>query len=197
MILLKTLLHEISMDTVKPYTTDFVWHGPEDFWYQDGDTYTSEIDCDGHPVMLHMEYNEHTTPQELRGVEPGVWSFSFFVRSAQRNSWTVQQDNGAIKGTINTLRLFKTIGLGLQDFVASHHSIDVIDITGADRTDAKGEQKSRVYIGFLESNPLSTGLDTYRVARYGSQVYLVRQRVLPQVPQPDASGIDTPNDPNM
>lgn len=196
MILLKTLLQEINLQHVRPYTVDFVWHGPEEYMYEDGDTYTCEIDCDGHAVLLSMDYSESSVPPSLRnsGKWGGAWNFAFFVRGESSDNsphWTTQQDRGQVKGNINTLRLFRTIGLGIRDFVDSHHSIDIINITGADNSTAKGIQKSRIYIGFLES---STEFWDYRIVKYASHVYLVNQR---RLAQPDASGIDTPNDPNM
>ena len=193
MIRLKNILAEITLSNVQPYTTDFVWRGPEDNWYQDSDEYTCEIECDGHRVMLNMLYHESALGVAINGNEDGSWDFSFFARDENGGGWTTLQDRGSTKGAINTLRLFKTIGLALRDFVDSHHSINIINITGSDRTDAKSLQKSRVYAGFLESNPEFTD---YRVMRYGSgRVYLIRKNR--EMPIPDASGIDTPNNPTM
>ena len=193
MIRMQQLLMELSLHGVQPYTTDFVWHGPEDNWYQHNDAYTCEIECDGHRVLLHISYNEGAPGVASNGNEDGSWDFAFFVRDENGGIWTTLQNRGTTKGAINTLRFFKTIGLALRDFVDSHHSINIINITGSDSTDAKSLQKSRVYAGFLESNP---ELADYRVMRYGSgRVYLIRKNR--EMPIPDASGIDTPNNPKM
>jgi hypothetical protein len=190
---MQQLLMEISLYGVQPYTTDFVWHGSEHYLYQDKDQYTCEIDCDGHRVLMVMSYNEGIPGIAINGNEDGSWDFAFFVRDENGGIWTTLQDRGSTKGAINTLRLFKTIGLALRDFVDSHHSIDIINITGSDSTNAKSLQKSRVYAGFLES---ADYFADFRVVRYGSdRVYLIRKKR--ELPVPDASGIDTPNNPTM
>ena len=193
MIRLKQLLQEISLSGVQPYATDFVWHGSEHNWYLDGDFYTCEVDCDGHRILMNMEYAVGSAVAKQHEIE-GSWVFSFFVRTKDGYGWTVQQDRGAAKGDINTLRVFKTIGLALRDFVDTHHSINVIDITGSDFAEEKSAQKSRVYAGLIASNP---ELSDFRVMTFGryDQLCMVRKRL--DEPQPDASGIDTPNNTTM
>jgi hypothetical protein len=140
-----------------------------------------------------MMYNDGA-PQQLHHNAEGSWDFSFFVRSRDGDGWTVAQSHGVARGAVNTLRLFKTIGLALRAFIDTHTNINIINITGSDRTDAKSAQKSRVYAGFLASNP---ELSDFRVQTFGiaNRVYMIRRNI--DQPRPDASGIDTPNDPNM
>lgn len=195
MILLKHILAEISLSGVQPYTTHFTWSSPARVPFADGDVCECVVDCAGHSVLLTMEYETDTSVAKQHS-EEGNWMFAFYVRqrAADEWGWTTQQDRGAAKGAINTLRFFKTIGLALRRFIDTHPGIDIIDITGSDFTKEKSEQKSRVYAGLIASNP---ELSDFRVMRFGryNQMCLVRQN--PDQPRPDASGVDTPGDPNM
>ena len=196
MIRLQHLLTEISLSNVQSYQTRFVWRpmgGNTSDTYEDMDTWNCEIDCDGVRVLANMMYNDGA-PQQLHHNAEGSWDFSFFVRSRDGDGWTVAQSHGVARGAVNTLRLFKTIGLALRAFIDTHTNINIINITGSDRTDAKSAQKSRVYAGFLASNP---ELSDFRVQTFGiaNRVYMIRRNI--DQPRPDASGIDTPNDPNM
>jgi hypothetical protein len=201
MILLQHLLTEISLSNVQPYQTQFVWRpigGSSRFAYrgeyEDMDTWNCELDCDGVRVLANMMYSDIVPMPNSPVPAEGSWDFSFFVRAREGVGWTVAQNHGVARGQVNTLRLFKTIGLALRAFIDTHPNVDIINITGSDRTDAKGAQKSRVYAGFLASNP---ELADFRVQSFGisNHIYMIRRN--PQQPKPDASGIDTPGDPNM
>jgi hypothetical protein len=194
MIKLRNILTEISLAGVQPYQTQFVWRkiGHNSDEYVDMDSWNCELDCDGIRVLANMMYNDMKPMPNVPG--EGSWDFSFFVRSREGEGWTVAQNHGVARGAVNTLRLFKTIGLALRNFIDTYPGVDIINITGSDRTDAKGAQKSRVYAGFLSSNP---ELSDFRVQSFGisNRTYMIRKN--PQQPRPDASGIDTPGDPNM
>jgi hypothetical protein len=199
MIKLRNILAEISLSGVQPYQTQFVWRpmgGVSRFAYrgeyEDMDTWNCELDCDGIRVLANMMYNDMKPMPNVPG--EGSWDFAFFVRAQEGDGWTVAQQHGVARGRVNTLRLFKTIGLALRNFIDTHPNVDIINITGSDRTDAKGAQKSRVYAGFLSSNP---ELSDFRVQSFGisNRTYMIRKN--PQQPRPDASGIDTPNNPDM
>lgn len=195
MIRLKHILAEISLAGVEPYTTHFLWRGRTrgEERYRDGDDFVCEIECNGHPILMNMMYADGT-PIAWTHQSEGNWEFSFFVRARSNDGWTTQQDRGGAKGDINTLRLFKTIGLAIRRFVDTFPNIDIINIDGSDFTEVKSAQKSRVYAGLIASNP---ELSDFRVMTFGKYngLYMVRRNL--DAPRADASGIDTPGDPNM
>lgn len=180
-------MQEISLAGVQPYVTRFKWRDLGG--YQE--TYETQFQADGHPI--HMVFNHFS---RSRFGDTGEWSFGFFVQNHRwagirdmQINWTTTAGVSAVAGDINTLRLFKTIGLAIRDFADTHANIDVIDITGADTSDDKEQQKSRIYARFLQTN---SELADFRVEHGATKLYLVRKQA-----RPDASGIDTPNNPNM
>jgi hypothetical protein len=189
MIRLKHILTEISLHGVQPYATKIAW---TDKW-DDQETFESQFQADGQPILLRMDLYH-----DSKFGDSGEWHFSFFVqnrRTADRNhprvNWTTSADSSAAAGELNTLRLFKTIGLAIRDFADTHAGVDVIDITGGDNYPEKEFQKSRIYARFIASNP---ELSDFRVEHGATKLFLVRR---PGHASPDASGIDTPNNPDM
>ena len=189
MIRLKHILTEISLHGVQPYATKIAW---TDKW-DDQETFESQFQADGQPILLRMDLYH-----DSKFGDSGEWHFSFFVqnrRTADRNhprvNWTTSADSSAAAGELNTLRLFKTIGLAIRDFADTHPGVDVIDITGGDNNPDKEQQKSRIYARFLQTNP---DLSDFQVEHGSVKLYLVRKQ---GQARPDASGIDTPGDPSM
>jgi hypothetical protein len=183
MIRLKSLLAEISLSTVKPYATQFVWR---DKW-SDGEFFDCTIDAEGHPIMLSMH---HFHRSQLG--DSGEWQFAYFVRSRDSEGWTTSAGLSSVAGAVNVLRLFKTMGEAVRDFAETHPNVDVIDVSGGDMNSNKEMQKSRIYAELLASNP---DLNAFKLVHGATRLYLVRKN--PDRAQPDASGIDTPGDPNM
>ena len=189
MIKLKHLLTEISLSGVQPYTTQFTWR---DRW-GDAKSFETQIMADTQPILIKFDHYYRS-----QFGDTGEWQFAFFVQDRQmaavrdaRANWTTSARSSAAAGETNTLRFFKTIGLAIRDFADTHPGVDVIDITGGDNNPDKEQQKSRIYARFLQTNP---DLSDFRVEHGSVKLYLVRKQ---GQARPDASGIDTPGDPNM
>jgi hypothetical protein len=190
MILLKTLLAEINLSAVQPYTTQHVWR---DKW-NDAESFETQFQADGQTIQMTM--NHYTRSQFS---DSGEWQFAFFAqdretadRNAARHNWTTSAALSAATGQVDTFRLFKTVGLAIRDFADTHPGVDVVDITGGDINTDKEQQKSRIYARFLQTNP---DLSDFRVELGSTKLFLVRKNM--DRAQPDASGIDTPGDPGM
>ena len=190
MIKLKHLLAEINLSAVQPYTTQHVWR---DKW-DDAESFETQFQADGHAIQMTM--NHYTRSQFS---DSGEWQFAFFVQDRQMSAlrapqvnWTTSARGSAAAGQVDTFRLFKTVGLAIRDFADTHPGVDVVDITGGDINTDKEQQKSRIYARFLATNP---DLSDFRVELGSTKLFLVRKNM--DRAQPDASGIDTPGDPNM
>ena len=189
MIRLSNLLAEISLAGVQPYTTQFTWR---DKW-DDGENFETQIMADTQPILIKFDHYHRS-----QFADSGEWHFGFFVQDRQmaalrapQVNWTTSARSSAAAGETNTLRFFKTIGLAIRDFADTHPGVDVIDITGGDNNPDKEQQKSRIYARFLQTNP---DLSDFRVEHGSVKLYLVRKQ---GQARPDASGVDTPNNPDM
>jgi hypothetical protein len=120
-----------------------------------------------------------------RHSDSGEWQFAYFVRSGDDDGWTTTTRYSAAQGSVNTYRLFKTIGEAIRDFANTQPDVDVIDISGSDMSDAKGAQKSRIYIEFLRTNP---DLREFNILADGRHVYLIRKTAAGKTA--DATGIE-------
>lgn len=165
MIRLRDLLMEISLGSVTPYATQFVWR---DNW-GDGESFEARFEADSQPITMTM-----TLWKSSKFSDSGEWQFAYFVRSADDNGWTTTTRHSGARGELNTFRLFRTIGEAIRDFAESREGVDVIDITGSDTYDAKGAQKSRIYAELLRTNP---GLNQFDAIPTGRGLYLVRKGV--------------------
>ena len=190
MIKLTNLLTEISLNTVTPYATQFAWRDR----YGDGEVWESQFTAESQPIVLSMQWWSNS-----RLTDSGEWQFSYFVRGANDQGWTTNAAVGTARGKTNIFRLFKTIGYALRDFIDSQSSktdnskpVNVIDITGSDSAVGKSEQKSRIYAELIRS---SNELTDFELLHGAQRLFLVRKNM--NKPQADASGIDTPNNPNM
>jgi hypothetical protein len=163
MIRLKDLLNEISLASVTPYATQFVW---QDKW-GDAESWECKFEADSQPITMTM-----TKWKSSRHGDDGEWQFAYFVRSEHDNGWTTTTRFSTARGEINTYRLFKTIGEAIRDFADTQPGVDVIDISGSDTYDAKGAQKSRIYVEFLRTNP---DLREFNILADGRHVYLIRK----------------------
>lgn len=165
MIKLTDLLNEISLASATPYATQFVWR---DRW-GDSESFESGFAADFQNILMTM--TKWTTS---RHSDSGEWQFAYFVQSGAGADfgWTTTTKYSDAIGQVNTYRLFKTIGEAIRDFADTHNGVDVIDITGSDTHDAKGAQKSRIYIEFLRTNP---DLREFNILADGTHVYLIRK----------------------
>ena len=162
MIRLKSLLAEISLGSVTPYATSFVWrrtHPEDDIWESD---FTAESQ------RIKMVMQRWRTPVPDHDYE---YQFAYFTRSADDNGWSTTASNSASRGEINVLALLKTVALAIRDFSEQTPDCDVIDVTGADSASDKGEQKSRIYQALFRDNGMASGFD---MKTYGGKLYLIR-----------------------
>jgi hypothetical protein len=176
MIRLKDLLQEISLASVSPYATQFVW---QDKW-GDAESWECKFEADSQPITMTM-----TKWKSSRHSDHGEWQFSYFVRTKDDNGWTTTTRYSAASGHVNTFRLFRTIGEAIRDFANTQPDVDVIDISGSDTYDAKGAQKSRIYVELLRTNP---DLREFNILADGTHVYLIRKTAAGKTA--DSTGIE-------
>ena len=176
MIRLKDLLHEISLGSVVPYATQFVWR---DNW-GDAESFETKFEADSQPITMTM-----TKWKSSRHGDDGEWQFAYFLRSGDDDGWTTTTRYSASRGQLNAFRLFKTLGEAIRDFANTQPDVDVIDISGSDMSDAKGAQKSRIYIEFLRTNP---DLREFNILADGRHVYLIRKTAAGKTA--DSTGIE-------
>jgi hypothetical protein len=162
MIKLRDLLTEITLGSVEPYATHFEW---TDKW-GDGDAYECRFEADSQPILINVHYWDSSAIGES-----GEWEFAFFAKSP--GGWTVRGDRGLAKGQVSYLRLIKTIGLALRDFIDTTPGVDVIDITGSDEgMGEKGPQKTAIYRQLLASNPV---MSEFELRDWNGKLYMVRR----------------------
>jgi len=177
MIKLQDILTEITLGSVVPYATHFEW---QDKW-GDGDSYECKFEAQGDgPVSQPILMNAHYWDSSAIG-DSGEWEFAFFAKSPA--GWTVRGDRGSAKGQVNYLRLIKTIGMALRDFIDTVPGVDVIDITGSDEgMGAKGPQKTAIYRQLLAANPMMSEFD---LKEFRGKLYMIRRNIS----RADATGV--------
>ncbi len=162
MIKLKNLLSEITLGSVTPYATQFVWQDK----YRDGDMWEADIAADSQPIKLVMQ--RWKTPMPNFEYE---YQFAFFTRGRDNSGWSTSASNTAATGGLNVLALLKTVALAIRDFADQNANADVIDVTGADSDYDKGEQKSRIYQALFAENGMTSG---FSMKSYGGKLYLIK-----------------------
>ncbi len=175
MIRLQDILTEISLASVTPYATQFVWHQrhPED------DIWESDFSAESQPVKMVMQRWRTPVPHF-----ESEYQFAFMTRGADDAGWSTAGGNTSASGAVNVLALLKTVALAIRDFSDQTPDCDVIDITGADAAYAKGEQKSRIYAELFRENGMNTG---FAMKEYGGKLYLIRTGIRGRTA--DATGV--------
>jgi hypothetical protein len=164
MIKLRDLLTEITLGSVEPYATHFEW---TDKW-GDGDSYEARFEADSQPILMNIHHFARSA-----FADSGTWEFAFFARSQDDAGWTVRGDRGTAQGQVSYLRLIKTIGLALRDFIDTVPGVDVIDITGSDEgMGEKGPQKTAIYRQLLASNPV---MSEFELRDWNGKLYMIRR----------------------
>jgi hypothetical protein len=181
MIKMKDLLREITLDRVEPYLRNFNWQDE----YSSGDEWAAEFVAEepGREPQHILMSMHHWASSKF--ADSGQWEFAFYTRTPQEDgrSWTVRGDRSAARGRVNYLRLIKTIGLAIRDFIDTVPGVDVIDITGSDEgMGAKGPQKSAIYRQLLASNPM---MSEFAVREFAGKLYMIRRNIS----RADATGI--------
>jgi len=175
MIRLQDILTEISLASVSPYATQFVWHQrhvADDIW-----------ECDfvagSQPIKMVMQRWRTPVPHF-----ESEYQFAFMTRGADDRGWSTASGNTSASGAVNVLALLKTVALAIRDFADQTPDCDVIDITGADAAYEKGEQKSRIYQDLFRANGMNVG---FAMKEYGGKLYLIRTGIRGRTA--DATGV--------
>lgn len=185
MIRLASLLTEISLASVTPYATQFVWrqHHPEDdIWecdFQAGEPNWDTQSGGIHHIKMVMQRWRTPVPHF-----ESEYQFAFMTRGADDRGWSTASGNTSAAGAVNVLALLKTVALAIRDFSDQTPDCDVIDITGADSAYEKGEQKSRIYAELFRANGMTTG---FTMKQYGGKLYLIRTGIRGRTA--DATGV--------
>jgi len=180
MIRLQDILTEITLGSVEPYATHFEW---VDKW-GDRESFECKFTAESQPILMNIHHFAKSA-----FADSGTWEFAFFARTSDDAGWTVRGDRGSAAGQVSYLRLIKTIGMALRDFVDTVPGVDVIDITGSDEgMGEKGPQKSAIYRQLLQSNPMMSEFD---LREWNGKLYMIRRLKN----RYDATGIkDQPSD---
>lgn len=165
MIKLSDLLTEISLASVSPYATQFVWRRP----HTEDEIWECDFVADAQPVKMVMQ--RWRTPIPNFEYE---YQFAFFTRGQDDRGWSTASGNTSASGALNVLALLKTVALAIRDFSDQRPDCDVIDITGADAASDKGEQKTRIYQELFRANGMNTG---FAMKQYGGKLYLIRNGI--------------------
>lgn len=180
MIRLTDILTEITLGSVEPYATHFEWR---DKW-GDRDSFECKFMADSQPILMNIHHFARSA-----FADSGTWEFAFFARAQDDAGWTVRGDRGTAAGQVSYLRLIKTIGMALRDFIDTVPGVDVIDITGSDEgIGEKGPQKTAIYRQLLQSNPM---MSEFTFREWSGKLYMIRKNIS----SADATGIqDQPTD---
>jgi len=175
MIRLASLLTEISLASVSPYATQFVWSKP----HTEDEIWECDFAAASQPIKMVM--HRWRTPIPHFEYE---YQFAFFTRGQDDRGWSTASGNTSASGAVNVLALLKTVALAIRDFADQTPDCDVIDITGADAAYEKGEQKSRIYQDLFRANGMNVG---FAMKEYGGKLYLIRTGIRGRTA--DATGV--------
>jgi len=180
MIRLRDILTEISLASVEPYATQFVWRQPhpeDDIWESDFNAETASSST--HRIKMVMQ--RWRTPVPDHEYE---YQFAFMTRDRSDSGWTTASHMTNTAGAVSVLALLKTVALAIRDFADQRPDCTVIDITGSDPAAQKGEQKSRIYAELFRENGMHT---EFTMKSYGGKLYLIRMGIRGRTA--DATGV--------
>jgi hypothetical protein len=170
MIRLRDLLAEITLGSVTPYATQFVW----------GDEFSpnslqTQFTADGHRVIFNMMPIGHNE-----------WIFTMLTDAkddTMPGNLTTSHQRSVAAGNISYLRLMRTAAEAIIDFCAAH-SPEAVDVSGGDSDTEKAIQKTRIYQGFIQSNASRLAAAGYGTLNRNGKLYIVRRS------NADATGIE-------
>jgi len=93
-------------------------------------------------------------------------------------------------GQLDYLRLIRTVGEAILDF-CTQYAPESIDISGDDGDSDMRSKKTRIYAALLQHNASRLAQAGYTFLRRGNSLWIVRKQAY------DATGIDTPDNPDM
>ena len=171
MIHLRDLLAEISMGSVEPYATQFVWQDAQDW----DSGYETRVNCDGVTVVFEMGSQYSVDGEE--------YSFAIAMPGDTAGGFTISHGRSHVAGQLSYLRVLRTAGEAIFDFCAQY-APSAIDVTGFDTESGKDLQKTRIYRGLLQANAAKIAAAGYRILDRNGKLYLVAQG------RYDATGIE-------
>ena len=155
---MRDLLAEITMGSIAPYATQFVW--------RDVDAgYETKVECDGVTVLFEMgtQFSRDGKEYAFAIAMPGHYML---------NGFTVTHSNSMVAGQLSYLRVLQTAGEAILDFCAQY-APDAVDVTGFDTDAGKDLQKTRIYRGLLHANAGKLAAAGYRILDRSGKLYLV------------------------
>lgn len=174
MIRLKSLLTEISLNTLQPYATRFTW---ESVGRQSSEVYEARFAADDVEVVMTMLNGGHNE-----------WYFAFLMPTASGrygtmgSGRTTSHARSEAPGQLNYLRIIRTAGEAIMDF-CNAYSPEAVNISGADSDTEKRSQKTRLYAAFVRDNAAELAAAGYTSMQRDNELWLVRQSAA------DATGI--------
>jgi len=168
MIKLRTLLTEISLQGIKPYTTSFNWKVP-----RHGDGERQEHIIKIHDLVVHFIFEVYDEGDF--GLE---YEFSYGIHHSDDDYMdypTLNHGAVAINGQVNYMRLMATVGIALMSFM-NKVKPGVIDISGYDDdSEDKKNQKTRIYNALLATHMAEITTAGYTTSDIGGKLYIVRK----------------------
>ena len=169
MIRLKQLLQELDMSNMQPYATQFVW---EDRW-NDGSSWMSVVSAESTTIQFKII---------SEGYSGTAWNFGFWMpQLMEPTAYTTSAAPGFTNTTLSYLRILSTCLEAIRDF-ADTHTVDSMDISGADSNYYKGQQKTRIYAELFKAN--ASMFPDFKVTQPVPQ-----KLVLQRIQQADATGV--------
>ena len=164
----KEPLAEITLGSIAPYATQFVWRSKHD-------GYETRVQCDGVLVEFGMESNWSRDGEE--------YAFVISLPGFGGHGFTVSHAKSDVTGQLSYLRVLQTAGEAILDFCAQYAPA-AIDVTGFDTESGKDLQKTRIYRGLLHANAGKLAAAGYRILDRNGKLYIVTRN------RYDATGIE-------
>jgi hypothetical protein len=165
----KESLAEITLGSIAPYATQFVWRSKDD-------GYETQVQCDGIEVQFEMDSNWSRDGEE--------YSFAIAMPGAPGGPvYTVTHAKSAVTGQLSYLRVLQTAGEAILDF-CMQYAPTAVDVTGFDTEAGKDLQKTRIYRGLLHANAAKLAAGGYHILDRNGKLYIVTRN------RYDATGID-------
>lgn len=163
MIKLRNILTEITLGSVEPYATQFVWK--EDPYL--GQTYyESAFNADGQQVEMQLS--------PLRTAD-GEREYLFIYMVENRwGTTSFSHTSSMARGRVNYLRLIRTVGDALLDF-CEQYAPDAVDVSGGDSDPVMAQKKTRIYAAFLRDNAARLSTAGYTTMQRGKSIWIVRK----------------------
>ena len=168
MIHLRDLLAEITLGSIAPYATQFVWRGQRFF-------YETQVQCDSVLVEFGMD--------RQYSVDGDEYAFAIGMPGFDGQRFTMTHAKSAVGGQLSYLRVLQTAGEAILDF-CMQYAPDAVDVTGFDTESGKDLQKTRIYRSLLHSNAGKLAAAGYRILDRNGKLYIVSGN------RADATGIE-------